>query len=242
MKKKYLVIGATSGIGLQFVKNNIKKNLIYCLGRNFKQLDDFIKKEQLKHNYRKIRIDFLKKNSIKIIKKLNKIDSIILCAGYTKLRLIKYFSKKEFEDILNVNLIKPINIIAEIYGNNLINEGGSIVVLSSLVSFGAMKGSFSYSISKSALNASVRGMAKEFSEKNINVNGIAPAMVETPLIEQAKKIQNNLLTQDKSKYLLGKRYLSTQEVVNLVEFLISNKSKKITGQIIIIDAGYSLNV
>lgn len=240
-KKNYLILGSTSGIGLQLTKNFIKNNLLYCVGRDFSQLDKYVKKNSLKKNYVKIKVDFLKNDYTKIFKKVKKIDVIFVCVGYTKLRLIKYFSAKEFESILNVNLIKPLKIIAELYSKDLINYNGSIVVLSSLVSFGAMKGSFNYAVSKSALNGAIKGMAKEFAEKNINVNGVAPAMVETPLIKKTKQIQGKYINEEKKKYLIGKKYLSIIEVTNLIMFLSSKKSKKITGQIVIIDGGYSLN-
>ena len=38
-KKNYLILGSTSGIGLQLTKNFIKNNLLYCVGRDFSQLD-----------------------------------------------------------------------------------------------------------------------------------------------------------------------------------------------------------
>ena len=57
MNKNYLILGATSGIGLDLAKKVIKKNFVYCLGRNFNDLNKYIKANKIKKNYKNIKID-----------------------------------------------------------------------------------------------------------------------------------------------------------------------------------------
>ena len=77
-------------------------------------------------------------------------------------------------------------------------------------------------------------------EKNISVNSIAPGMVDTKLVKNAKEISNKQLDIDKKKYLLGKKYLSINEVKSQILYLLSNSSKRITGHTLLIDAGFLL--
>jgi len=66
MKKTFCIFGATSGIGLDFVKKNIKKNKVYCIGQNFTELDKFVNKNNYKKNYIKIKTDLSKNNAFNI--------------------------------------------------------------------------------------------------------------------------------------------------------------------------------
>ena len=91
MKKKILITGATSGIGFSFVKKNIHKNYeFYFIGRNFSEINKFIKKNKIK-KIKLINFDF--KNNLKNFnfKKIPNLDYIVLAAVITKNNLINNF-------------------------------------------------------------------------------------------------------------------------------------------------------
>ena len=98
---------------------------------------------------------------------------------------------------------------------------------------------YAYSISKAGLKAMVETLACELGSKFIRVNSVAPGMVETPL--NKKLNDDDYFTKiDKSKYLLGKRYAKTNEISDVINFLLSKNSSFITGQTIIVDGGFTL--
>ena len=103
-----------------------------------------------------------------------------------------------------------------------------------------MKNRFSYSVTKSALIGFTNSIAADFSKKNIRVNTICPGYVKTPLTE---KFLNNLSETDllelKEKHPL-KGFGDSQDIANIVDFLLSEKSGWITGAIIPVDGGYSI--
>ena len=71
------------------------------------------------------------------------------------------------------------------------------------------------------------------------INNTFYGMIKT-LVERASHLSKEAIKKDKNKYLLGKDYLSIKNVLNVIDFLISNKQKNITGQNIIIDSGFTL--
>lgn len=104
--KNILVTGATSGIGLDFVKKNLGRNYnFFLVGRNFDELNKFIKKKNIKSKINIINFDFNKKLVFFNFKKIPKLDYIVLSAGVAKYNLIKDFDEKIFDEVVNINLI-----------------------------------------------------------------------------------------------------------------------------------------
>lgn len=239
--KNVLVTGATSGIGLDYVKKNLNKNFnFFLIGRNFENLKKISNKKKYKSKINYIFFDFNKKIKKFNFNKIPQIDYVLLSAGIAKYNLVKDFNEKVFDEVLNINLIQNAKLMSYLVKNNKLNDHASIVVISSISGFKmAFNFNYSYSISKAGLKAMVETLACELGNKFIRVNSIAPGMVNTPLIKKLN--QDDYFTRiDKSKYILGKRYARTKEITDVINFLLSNNSSFITGQTIIVDGGFTL--
>ena len=242
MKKKILITGATSGIGLNFVKNIIKKNYeFYLVGRNFKEIKDFIKKNKIKKKIKFISVDFNKSLKIFDFNKIPRLDFVVLSAGIAKYNLISDFNSKLFDEVINVNLVQTAKFIATLVKNDKIKNKASIVTVSSISGTQmAFNFHYAYSISKAGLTGMTKALAYELSSKLIRVNAIAPGMVETPIASSLVK-DAYFKNIDKAKYPLGKRYANPKEISDLIYFLLSSKSSFMTGQTIVIDGGFTLS-
>ncbi len=239
--KNVLVTGATSGIGLNYVKKNLNKDYnFFLIGRNFTDLKNYIKNKKIKSKIKFINFDFKKKIGLFNFNKIPKLDYIVLSAGIAKYNLIKDFNENIFDEVININLIQTSKFVGFLVKKNKINEYASIVVISSISGCKmAFKLNYAYSISKAGLKAMVETLACELASKYIRVNSVAPGMVETPL---NKKLSNDdyFTKIDKTKYLLGKRYAKVKEISDVINFLLSKNSSFITGQTIIVDGGFTL--
>jgi NAD(P)-dependent dehydrogenase (short-subunit alcohol dehydrogenase family) len=241
MKKRLLITGATSGIGLDFLKKNINKNYeFFLIGRNFSKIDSLIKNKKHKSKINIINFD-LRNNLNKInFKKIPKFDYVVLSAGIFKQNLIRDFNEKLFDEIIQVNLVQTAKLLGFLVKNNKLNSKASIAVVSSISGYKmAFNFHYAYSISKAGLIAMTKSLANELSVKLIRINSIAPGMVNTSFTKLFN--DDKYLTRiDQEKYLLGKRYAKISEVTNVIEFLLSSKSSFITGETIVVDGGFTL--
>jgi len=241
MKKRLLITGATSGIGLDFLKKNINKNYeFFLIGRNFSKIDSLIKNKKYKSKIKIINFD-LRNNLNKInFKKIPKFDYVVLSAGIFKQNLIRDFNEKLFDEIIQVNLVQTAKLLGFLVKNNKLNSKASIVVVSSISGYKmAFNFHYAYSISKAGLIAMTKSLANELSIKLIRINSIAPGMVNTSFTKLFN--DDKYLTRiDQEKYLLGKRYAKISEISNVIEFLLSSKSSFITGETIVVDGGFTL--
>lgn len=115
------------------------------------------------------------------------------------------------------------------------NDGGSIVAVSSMAAHSCIPGHCGYAASKAALDAIVQVMSKEFSRRKIRVNAILPTYVDTPLLRGDMENTFDLQGRIEANQPFG--IIDPRYLAYLVEFLISDKAKYITGTLIPVTAG-----
>lgn len=113
-------------------------------------------------------------------------------------------------------------------------EGGKIVNFSSAVGFNGLATCCDYAASKGGVISLIKSLAKELGPYKINVNSVAPGVVQRP--GEDGDPQRTLGTN-----VLGEKCLAS-DIANLVEFLVSDKARFITGQTYICDGGRSLSM
>ena len=119
----------------------------------------------------------------------------------------------------------------------LLNPYASLVFISSISALTGTPATMLYAASKSAINAMVRVLAIELSKQKVRVNTICPGIVRTPMIGNTN-IDENVFLEQESLYPLG---LGTPEdVANAVLFHLSDMSRWLTGNTMILDGGYSI--
>lgn len=140
-----------------------------------------------------------------------------------------------WDRILRINLTGPFLGMREL--GPRIADGGSIVNISSVA---GTTGSFAtaYSTSKWGLRGLSRSAAIEFARRSIRVNVVAPGLVDTPMVSAAQRGPNSQQFYDASRELtpLG-RAASSDEIAEVVVFLLGPDSSFITGTDIVVDGG-----
>ena len=167
---------------------------------------------------------------------------MLVSSGITDFAMAGSLNDKLFDKILDVNLLKIAKLISHFIYFKKINKKASIVIVSSVGgNTTVLPGQYAYSISKAGLTGLVKSLALELSNLEIRVNAVNPAMIKTPMIKNYSFLADGyFIKRDKKKYPLYKDYLNVKDVANLINFLLSSKSKSITGQSIVIDNGYTL--
>lgn len=173
------------------------------------------------------------------VAKLGPISGFCHCAGIEYTLPIKSMTPKHYQDLFAVNTIAGFEL-ARIASKKkyCAADGGSFVFIASIMGVVGRPGLTGYSASKGALIAGMKSMALELAGKGIRVNCISPGTVMTDMI---RKMLDNLEPEQKEKRLsdfpLG--IGEPEDVANLVAFLLSDRSRWITGTNIILDGGYT---
>ncbi|STY28179.1 3-oxoacyl-ACP reductase [Legionella wadsworthii] len=168
-----------------------------------------------------------------IIEKYGNIDVLINNAGITRDAVFTKMTKKQWDEVLTVNLDGMFNVTHHVVQNMREHESGRIVNISSV---NAQKGQFSqanYAASKAGVYGFTKSLAQELMSKNITVNSLSPGYVDTRLMKGIRPdILDSIIAQ-----IPAKRLAETQEIAWAVEFLVSEKSRYITGANLSVNGG-----
>jgi len=241
--KTILVTGASSGIGKAIAKNCIYNGAsIIVFGRSITKLKDIFK--QIDSS----RIDFLEIDLSNIdfildkISDIKNIDAIVHSAGMLELRPLRAVGYDNLRETMKLNFESPVMLTNFLLKKKKINKGGSIVFISSINGnrIGNV-GCLSYASSKAALIGAMKVIALELAPKKIRVNSILPGIIKTEMaLKLEESVSKGVINDDKEKYPL-KSYGTPEDVANMVNYLISDNSKWVTGSEFVIDGGFTLN-
>ena len=235
----YLVTGATSGIGESCVKALISNgNSVVAVGRNEEKLNTLIK--EYPEKVFAVRCDLGDLTEIKSIFdacKKNEIilDGMLYSAGEDYSSPVKTNSIEKMSHVMNVNCLAFAEIGRLFFSKRYSRDKASIVVISSIASLTNEAGMMAYSASKAALNSVVKTMSKEFVGRGIRVNAILPGGVDTPMSHAKSAMLGNDESTIKMDQKLGT--IPVNQIVNQVEYLLSEKSAFMTGELVVISGG-----
>lgn len=238
--KNILITGASSGIGAamaHYFYNN-GANLI-LIARNQKKLDGLANMMKERVKYYATDLTCLENiESIFLYCKNQgvKLDGIIHCAGQTANVPLRVNNIEEMEQLLKVNLEAFIQLCKFASSKRYMNDGGAIVAMSSTASFCGNKGLSVYSASKAGINSAIKSAARELISRKIRINGIAPAMVRTPMYYETIREIPDMEKIVKSEQPFG--LIEPEYLAELCGFLLSDRAKYITGEIVIVGAGH----
>lgn len=236
------VTGSSKGIGLGISKILLSEGCNVILnGKNRTNLKKTAKSLNIADNY--IVGDVTKPKicdniAKKIIQKYRKLDVLICNVGSGNSVKPGMETEKDWKKMFDVNFQSAANIIKSCE-SILSKSKGTIVCISSIAGLEFTGAPITYSVSKSALNAYVRGISKHLATKGIRINAVVPGNIwfkDSVWDKKLKKNESQVKHFLESKVAL-KRLGKPQEVGNLVAFLASDCASFITGSIFVIDGG-----
>lgn len=237
-----LITGGTGDIGTAIAKQlNASSNYVIALDLASEEFGKAWEKELSAEGYEHISFCHMDVTNYEeceqviysIIKKYGNIDILINNAGITRDAVFTKMTKKQWDEVLRVNLDGMFNTTRQVVENMREHGGGRIVNISSV---NAQKGQFSqanYAASKAGVYGFTKSLAQELMSKNITVNSISPGYVNTRLM---KGIRPDILDSIIA-HIPAKRLAQPEEIAWAVEFLVSEKSRYITGANLSINGG-----
>ena len=224
MKKNILIIGGSSGIGLQIVKKLNEEHNVFVANRTNESLSG------LNHQYIKVDVS---KETLDPSCLPDSLDGLVYCPGSINLRPFRGLKPETFIEDFNLNVMGAVRSINAVLKNLNNSSQASIVLFSTVAVQIGMPFHSSVAVSKGAIEGLTRSLAAELAPK-ISVNAIAPSIVNTPLAEKFLNSESKMERAVERHPL--KKVGSADEIANFAIQLLFNSSW-MTGQILGIDGG-----
>tara|TARA_B100000989_G_C19481296_1_gene445257 strand:+ start:592 stop:1332 length:741 start_codon:yes stop_codon:yes gene_type:complete len=235
---KILINGSTSGLGKKISEYySRKKASLVCIGKNKMKIASLKKKVGSENLF--FAIDLSKDKNLNYLKqklkKIRDIDAIIHCMGGGFGLKDDLLSKKNFLELFNKNLFVQSELNNFIISKAIKSKKKlKIIHVSSIASIENVA-SVGYSTVKAALNVYSNVLSKKLISHNIDIKNIILGAFETKDNSFARLKKKNIKAYKKFRdsRMPLKRYNSAKEIIPVIDFLLEEKSKIISGDIII---------
>jgi NAD(P)-dependent dehydrogenase (short-subunit alcohol dehydrogenase family) len=244
--RSVLVTGGTSGIGRAIALGLAEAGARVMVGSSNPDKVQAMKKE-LGGDHDGVRLDVADEASVnaavaQTVSRFGRIDAVVHSAGIIKKQPSLEMPVAEFRRIVDVNLCGTFSV-NQAAGRAMKEqkpghrgERGCIVNIASLNSFISLSEVLAYASSKSGVLGIIRGLANEWAQFGIRVNGIAPGIVPTDL--NRKLIEGTPRGEWLREHTPLNRFADAGEMVGAALYLISPSASYVSGETIIVDGGF----
>jgi len=169
----------------------------------------------------------------RVVEELGGLDILVCNAGINRDSVIWKMTEEQWDQVITTNLKGYFNYCRAAVPVLREQKAGKIVLVTSINGLRGKFGQTNYSASKGGIIALAKALAKELGRANVNVNCVAPGMVET---EMAANIPEEFLQKARDETVLG-RIAKPEEVAYVISFLCSERARHVTGEVVKVDGG-----
>lgn len=225
--KNIVLIGGSYGIGQAIAKHLQDNNKVFVASRTNEGLENL----NVTHIPFDATTETLDTSNLPTV-----IDGLVYCPGSINLRPFRGLKLETFESDMQINFFAMVKVLQSLLPQLTASNQSSIVLFSSVAASMGMPFHTSVAAAKGAIEGFSKALAAEYAPK-IRVNVIAPSLTNTPL---ADKFLNTDEKMEKSalRHPL-KRVGTAEDMAQMTEFLLSDKSSWISGQTFHVDGGMS---
>ncbi len=245
IKKTALITGSSRGIGREiarlFAKNNYNVVINYNKSeKEAKELLEELTKENCSAKIFKADVSKIEEANALVnytIGQFERIDVLVNNAGISKFNLFTDTTYDEWHEVMNVNLNSAFYVTKKALQYMIPEHSGKIINISSMWGLVGAANEVHYSTSKAALIGMTKALAKELGPSNIQVNAIAPGVIETDMLKEVDEDTIEMLKYDTPLMRIGKPI----DIARCALFLASEGGDFITGQVISSNGGFVIN-
>ena len=238
----YLISGATSGLGYDLLKTlSDKSNILIIVGRSSTKLNELATEFKTFDNYY-LNLDLndvsIFEEQLKLLlEKVGSINGVIHAVGGGLGLKSPILSVPEVIELLEANLFFSLTINRLILPLFIEKKSGRIIHIGSTAANQAI-GSVGYNVAKASLDAYVRSLGNYCAQFGVVVCGINPGafLANNNSMERLKKVNLSAYLNFESK-LPRKRMAKSYEIINIIQFLLSDQAEMLGGTMISVDAG-----
>jgi NAD(P)-dependent dehydrogenase (short-subunit alcohol dehydrogenase family) len=232
--KVALVTGAASGIGLATMRS------LVAAGARAVGLDRQLPRDKIE-GASWVEIDLSRREEIggcldTILAREERADILVHSAGICRDAVSWKMTDSQWDDVLEVNLTALFGLVRHLTPTFRKQGAGRVVAVSSINGLRGKFGQANYAASKAGLVGLVKTLARELGAFGVNVNAVAPGMIETPMTGD---LPAEVLERSLTATALG-RLGRPEDVADVILFLCSQAARYVTGEVIRVDGGQSL--
>lgn len=237
--QKVLITGGSRGIGAACVKRF--SELGYKTAFIYKNSDMSAKKLTDEYGAYAIKADISDSKEAEravasAIDFLGEIDVLINNAGIAQFKLFGDISDEDWNRMMSVNLSGVFYVTRKVSGVMIPRHSGRIINIGSMWGKCGSSCEVHYSASKAGIRGMTMALAKELGPSGITVNCIEPGVIDTDMNSELGDEEMAMLCEQTPLCRIGK----PEDVAYLAEFLASDRSSFITGQVIGVDGGFAI--
>lgn len=168
----------------------------------------------------------------KVIKDMGRVSNLVNNAGITADKLLLRMKEEDWDRVLQINLKSAFNCTKAVV-RYMLKTGGSIVNISSIAGVMGNAGQANYAASKAGLIGFTKSVAREYGERGIRVNAVAPGFIKTKMTESLDEKSRETMFRAIPLGRLGE----PDDIAHVVYFLLSEYGSYITGEVINVNGG-----
>ena len=161
------------------------------------------------------------------------LDILVNNAGITKDNVLIRMKEEQWDQVMAVNLKGTFNVTKAAIKVMMRKKSGKIVNIASITGLMGNAGQANYSASKEGVIGFTKSIAREYADRGITVNAVAPGFIETAMTDAIPEREREELIRQIPVKKLG----TPEDVANAVSFLASEEASYITGQVIGVNGG-----
>jgi 3-oxoacyl-[acyl-carrier protein] reductase len=169
-------------------------------------------------------------------KTFGRLDILVNNAGITRDKSLMMMNREDWADVIDTDLTGVFNTTRACIITFLKQKSGNIVNVSSVSGIHPLPGQVNYAAAKAGVIGFTKSLAKEVAPYNIRVNAVAPGFIDTDMTAGfSEKFREKAM-----KMIPLDRFGAPDEVAQAVVFLLSDRSRYITGEVLQIDGGLGI--
>lgn len=166
------------------------------------------------------------------VKEFGKISNLVNNAGITRDKLLLRMKEDEWDKVIQVNL-KGVFTCTKTVLRHMLRSGGNIVSIASIAGVMGNAGQANYAASKAGIIGFTKSVAREYGERGIRVNAIAPGYIQTEMTD----VLSDTIKDEMYKAIPLGRFGQPDDIARMVYVLLSEYGAYITGEVINVNGG-----